>query len=463
MKKIILSIILACNIAGLFAQAPQLMSYQTVIRDINDRLVTSQSVGMQISILQGTSSGTVVYKETQTTNTNINGLASLSIGNGNVVSGTFAGINWAAGPYYIKTETDITGGTNYKIIGTAQLESVPYALYSGGSAANLNGTQDYVMKFTPNGTTGGNSLIYDNGTNVLIGSTSPTYSNDMFEVQSGIGNAVSGFSTSSTYSGIYGKAEQGWGVVGIGSVSISGYGGLLGESFSSSGTGVVGSGNALGSGGSYSLTAGSGGAFTGTLYGVEGSFLSSSTSGTTECAGGYFADQPDQAYYSYVAYYDPNSQTNYKIIGTGTVSTIAKGPNGDKITLHCPEAPEIYFEDYGEAKLTNGKAHINIDPLFADNVIVNEKHPLRVYVQLEGESNGVYITNKTSRSFDVVELQNGASNISFQYHVICNRADELSADSKHITSRNADLRFEKAPEPLKSKVNPPANTPTPTK
>lgn len=454
---------MAFNIAGVFAQAPQLMSYQTVIRNTAGDLVTNQIVGMRISILQGSNNGTAVYVETQTPTTNVNGLASLSIGSGTIVTGTMAGINWGSGPYFIKTETDPTGGTNYTVSGAAQLESVPYALYSAGSAANLNGTHDYVMKFTPNGTTGGNSLIYDNGTNVLIGSTSPTYSNDMFEVQSGIGNAVSGFSTSSTYSGIYGKAEQGWGVVGIGSVSISGYGGLLGESFSSSGTGVVGSGNALGSSGSYSLTAGSGGAFTGTLYGLEGSFLSSSISGTAPCSGGYFADQPNDTYYAYVAYYDPNSQTNYKILGTGTVSTIASGSNGDKITLHCSETPEIYFEDYGEAKLINGKAHIDIDPLFAKNVVVNEKHPLRVYIQIEGECNGLYVTNKTSKSFDVAELHNGASDISFQYHIICNRADELSSDSKHIISRNADVRFEKAPEPLKSKANQPASAPNTTK
>ncbi len=116
--------------ASVFAQAPQKMSYQAVIRSINNALLTSTSVGMKISILQGSSTGTSVYVETQTPSTNANGLVSLEIGTGTVITGTFATINWAAGPYFIKTETDPTGGTSYTIAGTKELISVPYALFS---------------------------------------------------------------------------------------------------------------------------------------------------------------------------------------------------------------------------------------------------------------------------------------------------------------------------------------------
>ncbi|MFN5627818.1 MAG: hypothetical protein ACK48W_00905, partial [Bacteroidota bacterium] len=97
------------------------MSYQAVIRDNSNALVTNQVVGMQISILQGSANGTAVYTETQTPTTNTNGLASIEIGSGNLVSGNFATINWANGPYFIKTETDPTGSTNYTITGTSQL------------------------------------------------------------------------------------------------------------------------------------------------------------------------------------------------------------------------------------------------------------------------------------------------------------------------------------------------------
>jgi hypothetical protein len=127
---------------SVFAQAPQKMSYQAVIRNNSNALITSTPVGMKISILQGSSSGAAVYVETQTPSTNANGLVSLEIGSGTVVTGTFAGINWATGTYFIKTETDPTGGTAYTIVGTNQLMSVPYALFSAN--AGVGGFTHYL-------------------------------------------------------------------------------------------------------------------------------------------------------------------------------------------------------------------------------------------------------------------------------------------------------------------------------
>jgi hypothetical protein len=102
-------------------------------------LVTNQIVGMQISILQGSANGTAVYVEAQTPTTNANGLASIEIGGGNLVSGNFASINWVNGPYFIKTETDTAGGTNYTITGTSQLLSVPYAMYAANAGTASGG------------------------------------------------------------------------------------------------------------------------------------------------------------------------------------------------------------------------------------------------------------------------------------------------------------------------------------
>jgi len=115
--------------ASVFAQSPDRMSYQAVIRNSNNDLVTNTTVGIQISILQGSADGKEVYVETQTPTTNTNGLVSLEIGGGKAVSGSFK-INWIAGPYFIKTEIDPSGGTNYTITGTSQLLSVPYALHA---------------------------------------------------------------------------------------------------------------------------------------------------------------------------------------------------------------------------------------------------------------------------------------------------------------------------------------------
>ena len=131
--------------ASTFAQVPEKMSYQAVVRDSGDNLITSQPVGMQISILQTTATGTAVYVETQTPTTNINGLVSLEIGTGTPVTGTFAAINWANGPYFIKTETDPTGGNSYTITGTSQLLSVPYALHAKTAENVINNEPDCIL------------------------------------------------------------------------------------------------------------------------------------------------------------------------------------------------------------------------------------------------------------------------------------------------------------------------------
>ena len=126
------------------AQAPQSMSYQSVIRNSSNVLLANTAVGIKISVLQGNLDGIAVYTETQTATTNANGLLSLQIGTGSPTIGTFSQIDWANGPYFIKTETDPTGGSNYTIVGTQQLASVPYALYAAksGDATTMGAISD---------------------------------------------------------------------------------------------------------------------------------------------------------------------------------------------------------------------------------------------------------------------------------------------------------------------------------
>jgi hypothetical protein len=141
------------------AQAPNEMSYQAIIRNTSNNLVTNQAIGMRISILQGSTSGTSVYVEIQIPTTNANGLASIEIGGGTVVSGSFSSINWANGPYFIKTETDPNGGTNYSVTGISQLLSVPYALYAENSGNSIPGPQG------PQGPVGLQGPVGNNGAN----------------------------------------------------------------------------------------------------------------------------------------------------------------------------------------------------------------------------------------------------------------------------------------------------------
>jgi hypothetical protein len=144
MKRSFISIILLLSVTYGFAQSPQRMSYQCVVRNASGKLVASQSIGLRISILQESASGNVVYQETYNPRpqTNANGLVTVEIGGGEVLSGTFSDIDWGSGTYFLKTETDPTGGTNYTIAGTSQLLSVPYALHAKTAENGFSGNYE---------------------------------------------------------------------------------------------------------------------------------------------------------------------------------------------------------------------------------------------------------------------------------------------------------------------------------
>ena len=140
MKNLYPFLILLFLSLNIYAQSPEKMSYQAIVRDADNTLVANKTIGMQISILQSNITGTVVYAETHTVDTNLNGLVSLEIGRGST-SDNFSTIDWSAGPYFIKTETDPTGGSSYTITGTSQLMSVPFALYANTSGSSqINAT-----------------------------------------------------------------------------------------------------------------------------------------------------------------------------------------------------------------------------------------------------------------------------------------------------------------------------------
>jgi uncharacterized protein (TIGR02145 family) len=141
-----------------FSQVPQKFSYQTVVRNASNQLMVGQTVGIKISILQGSANGSAVYAETHAPQTNANGLATLEIGGGTLLSGNFANINWANGPFFVKTETDPNGGSNYTITNTSQLLSVPYALY----AAKAPDQQQLTVSLT------GDTLYLQNGGFVIM-------------------------------------------------------------------------------------------------------------------------------------------------------------------------------------------------------------------------------------------------------------------------------------------------------
>ena len=121
MKKfttLIVSILLCAT--ALFAQAPEKFTYQAVVRNASNALVTNAQVGVRVSIMQGSSTGTSVYAESHIVVTNANGLLTLTVGAGSVLLGDFGAIDWSDGPYFLKSEIDPNGGNNYSITSTQQ-------------------------------------------------------------------------------------------------------------------------------------------------------------------------------------------------------------------------------------------------------------------------------------------------------------------------------------------------------
>lgn len=177
MKKLLFSVVVTLLSIYSFAQAPQKINYQAVIRNSTGDPVANQNVSLKLSVTDG-NGGTVQYAEIHTgITTNAFGLVNLKIGTGTPVSGTFSAISWQTGNKYLKIEADIAGGTNYSTLSSTELVSVPYALYSGSS--NSSNTGGAIIPFASGSPVTLTTLIGG-----LTGTTSLV----------GFGNSVSGVS-----------------------------------------------------------------------------------------------------------------------------------------------------------------------------------------------------------------------------------------------------------------------------
>ncbi len=260
-------------------------------------------------------------------------------------------------------------------------------------------------------------------------------------------NGIGVFGYASSTSTVAGSAPLG--VYGIAN-NTTGFG-VRARNQNASGTGLLASGN--NQGGTY-LTAGSGGAFTGTTTGAL-AYANSAAAGTgllgagnnfpammTLVAGsGVAANGVTTGLYSYVTGVVSSGvviQDNLgnqwdvggwnlgyiKIAGPGTVGTIVRDTQGSKVSMYCPEAPEVLFQDHGIGHLVNGHAQVVLDPILTGNILVDAAHPLKVFIQPEGDCKGTYVTNKSATGFEVHELGGGTSNIPFAWSIVATRADE---------------------------------------
>lgn len=338
---------------------------------------------------------------------------------GDVFSVYATGASGAIGSLGVNAISGYTG-TGWGVTGSASgTTGTTFGLYGRSTATTgtANGVRGEAASTTATG-------VYGLATNTAIAGTA----NGVYgEARAGIGTGLFGIATYTSNGtvqpvGTYGRATNRTGF------------GMYGRNNNVAGTGISATGN--NAGGMY-LVNGSGLAATGTETGAFHYFTSPGVGQGTLIQDAYGA-QWNVGYYNGISY--------YKIVGNGLVSTIVKDLEEQPVLLYCPEAPEVLFQDYGTGQLSNGSAHIDLDPVLTKNIIVSDEHPMKVFIQVEGDCNGVYVTNKSATGFDVHELGGGISNVPFSWSITATRGDEAlqneNGDIRHASYRQ---RFGPAP------------------
>jgi hypothetical protein len=284
MKRIFnLIIVLSFTMIG-YAQAPEKMSYQSVVRNTSGNLLANTAIGLRISVLQGSSTGTPVYVETQNTTTNVNGLMTIEIGSGTVSSGNFSTISWGSSSYYLKVEIDPAGGTTYSISGASQLLSVPYALYAkssgtGGTAGATGATGATGAAGTngATGATGATGAAGTNGTNGTNGATGATGATGAAGT-----NGTNGATGATGATGAAGTNGTNGATGATGATGAAGTNGTNGATGATGATGAAGTNGTNGTNGATGATGATGAAGTNGTNGTNGA---TGATGATGAAG----------------------------------------------------------------------------------------------------------------------------------------------------------------------------------
>ena len=168
--KLLFTLFLLISISVQAQVPPNAFNYSAVARDAAGEPIANTAIGIQVSILQGSTSGTSLYVENHSVNTDDFGQFDLVIGGGAVQSGSMENISWNTDDFYLQIGMDANGGTNFLTMGTTQLLSVPYALHAatadsliGGSSTQIDSASIADMGFTTNSGCGLNIGDYHAG------------------------------------------------------------------------------------------------------------------------------------------------------------------------------------------------------------------------------------------------------------------------------------------------------------
>ncbi|MFN7014977.1 MAG: hypothetical protein ACK4ON_11985, partial [Bacteroidia bacterium] len=367
------------------------------------------------------------------------------------LAGSPGGLDWS-----LSGNTGTNPATNY--VGTT--DNVPLILRANSIERIRMGTSETVINedaqnydFRVEGTGEPEMFFVDASTNhVHVRAASPFPTIDMFTSVGVAGDyPINGYATGQSNAGVYGRhstlatgtnMNTGASFDGVGNGFSTQPGWNVGVVGTGLQAGVIGtatnpSNNNDARQGGYFFTTNTGGTIQ-SLASIAG-IGSGSTS--NRYYGGYFDGNQSSNDYAYVGI--RNSGTDYGILSAGTKSTMVKDDEGKNRIMYCTEAPEVLFQDFGEGQLVNGKATIILDDILSKNI--SDQKPVKVFIQLEGDCNGVYVTKKSNKGFTVVELNKGKSNIKFSWQIIGNRADATD-ENGNITSEFDELRFPIGPE-----------------
>jgi uncharacterized protein (TIGR02145 family) len=118
------------------AQSPQGIPYQAVVRATDGSVLSNTSVSLTFKVHDGSPTGAVVYQETHALTSSAQGVVHCTVGNGSPVSGSFSAIPWENGSKFLHVINGVVD------MGTQQMMSVPYALYTSSTPVSVSVTGD---------------------------------------------------------------------------------------------------------------------------------------------------------------------------------------------------------------------------------------------------------------------------------------------------------------------------------
>ncbi len=409
-----------------WAAVPQLINFQGILRDGSGNPVANGSYSVMFTIYDLPGSGaTALWSETQSVTT-VNGLFTVLLGVGPIPldysifndSTRWLGITVSppapemtprqrlssVGYSHHSSEWTSAAGNLFRLngnvgIGTAPLgEAKLDVLIFGSDPFTVKGIRSQVENSSSGDAIGGYFATSTAGTGPHYG----VFANGNGSAGNAYGGYFSGSSSGGTSYGVYGSGNN------YGLYAQSGQTGVYGEGFL---YGVYGTGGSAG--GIFESTGGG-------SYGVQGIGGTYGVIGYSDVNNGYGVYGSDGSNpLTYAGYFSGDVAVVGDFVVTGIKAATVKTDNGEYRLLYAQESPENWFEDFGTVQLVNGRALVNIEPIFAQTV--NTTVPYHVFLTPEGDCRGLYVANKSQNSFELRELQNGKSELSVSYRIVAKR------------------------------------------